>query len=253
MVTENGDESSQGIDDITLVESDNENVMEEPNLLGGDEIVGGDGAIVPEVGMKFKHEKELFDFYKRYAYKVGFLVRTRNSKKDDDGVVRYITLTCSREGKRSSTTVGSLRPQATIQTSCKVRTSPTKSRLYRCNRELSAQVKRLLEVNDIAGILLHKSYNSAVVEAGGYENVTFVEKDCRHYVEQVRRLRLGEGDAVAIQSYFSKMQASCSGFYFSIDLDDESRLRNVFWADNRSRQAYKEFGDVVTFDTTYFD
>ena len=28
-------------------------------------------------------------------------------------------------------------------------------------------------------------------------------------------------------------------------------LRNVFWADARSRTAYQEFGDVITFDTTY--
>ncbi|XP_022868500.1 protein FAR1-RELATED SEQUENCE 5-like [Olea europaea var. sylvestris] len=103
----------------------------------------------------------------------------------------------------------------------------------------------------MAGIPLHKSYNSAVVEAGGYENMTCIEKDCRNYVEQVRRLKLGEGDAAAIQLYFSKMQSMCSGFFFSMDLDEESRLRNIFWADNRSRLAYKEFGDVVTFDTTY--
>ncbi|XP_022868809.1 protein FAR1-RELATED SEQUENCE 5-like [Olea europaea var. sylvestris] len=220
-----GDESSQAIDDITLVESDKENVMEEPNLLGGDEIVGGDGAIVPEVG---------------------FPVRTRNSNKDDDGVVRYITLTYSREGKRSNTTVGSLRPQATILIGCKARltasadshgvwkintvnlkhnhrTSPTKSRMYCCNRELSAQVKRRLEVNDIVEIPLHKSYNSVVVEAGGYKKVSFVEKDCRNYVEQVQRLRLGKGDAITKKCVLGR----------------------------RSRQAYKEFGDVVTFDTTY--
>ncbi|XP_042944603.1 protein FAR1-RELATED SEQUENCE 5-like [Carya illinoinensis] len=36
-----------------------------------------------------------------------------------------------------------------------------------------------------------------------------------------------------------------------MDLDDEGRLRNVFWADPRSRAAYKYFDDVVTFDTTY--
>ncbi|GFS40197.1 hypothetical protein Acr_00g0067080 [Actinidia rufa] len=34
-------------------------------------------------------------------------------------------------------------------------------------------------------------------------------------------------------------------------LDEHGRLRNVFWADARSRAACKEFGDVVTFDTTY--
>lgn len=47
------------------------------------------------------------------------------------------------------------------------------------------------------------------------------------------------------------MQARCSGFYFSMDLDEESRPKNVFWADYRCWQSYKEFGDVVTFDTRY--
>ncbi|CAA3026686.1 Hypothetical predicted protein [Olea europaea subsp. europaea] len=130
-------------------------------------------------------------------------------------------------------------------------TSPSKSRLYRCNRELSSHVKHKLEVNDLAGIPLHKIFNSAVVEVGGYENLSCIKKDCRNYVEKVRRLRLGEGDAIAIQAYFAKMQTQCLGFYFSMDLNDESRLKNVFWVDNRCRQAYKEFGDVVTFDTTY--
>ncbi|XP_075519744.1 protein FAR1-RELATED SEQUENCE 5-like [Primulina tabacum] len=41
------------------------------------------------------------------------------------------------------------------------------------------------------------------------------------------------------------------GFYFSIDYDEDGHLKNVYWADNRCRLAYKEFGDVVTFDTTY--
>ena len=48
-----------------------------------------------------------------------------------------------------------------------------------------------------------------------------------------------------------KMQAEDDRFYFSFNLDDEGRLKNVFWADPRSRAAYKSFGDVVTFDTTY--
>ncbi|XP_022856728.1 protein FAR1-RELATED SEQUENCE 5-like [Olea europaea var. sylvestris] len=230
--------------------------------------------LVPKVGMKFDSEKELFEFYKKYAYEIGFPIRKRNSKKGDDMVVRYVSFTCSREGRRKTNRSTSLNPPPTIEIGCRARltacsnargiwrinvvqlehnhkTSPSKSRLYRCNRELSAHVKRWLEVNDIAGIPLHKSYNSTVVEAGGFENMTCVEKDCRNFIDKVRRLRLGEGDAAALQSYFSKMQAYSPSFYFSIDLDEESRLRNVFWVDNGYRQAYKEFGDVVTFDTTY--
>ncbi|XP_052198314.1 protein FAR1-RELATED SEQUENCE 5-like [Diospyros lotus] len=257
----------------TLV--DNKQIIEDnecPAL--NNELPEEDNELIPKVGMKFNDEKEVFDFYKRYAYHVGFPVKRRSSNKGDDGLVRYVGYACCREGKRNIKGNTSLNPQPTMQLGCKARmtacsdilgtwrinmvhlehnhkTSPTKSRLYRCNRQLNEHVKRQLEVNDIAGIPLHKSFNSAVVEAGGYENLTFVEKDCRNYIDQVRRLRLGEGDAAAIQAYFSKMQAFCPGFYFSVDLDEEYRLKNVFWADNRCRQAFKEFSDVVTFDTTY--
>ncbi|GER52396.1 FAR1-related protein [Striga asiatica] len=184
----------------------------------------------PEAGIEFKDIDNVFDFYKQYAYSVGFPAKKRNSRKDDDGVLHYVTFTCSREGQRMSGTRGTLRSQPTTQTDCKAqilaslddhgywrintvyldhnhKCSPTKSRLYRCHRELSATVKRRLEVNDVAGIPLHKSFNSVVVQAGGYENMTFVEKDCRNYIEKFRRLSLGEGDAAAIQSYFIDMQA----------------------------------------------
>ncbi|KAH9706420.1 protein FAR1-RELATED SEQUENCE [Citrus sinensis] len=36
-----------------------------------------------------------------------------------------------------------------------------------------------------------------------------------------------------------------------VKLKSEDRLENVFWADRRSKAAYKYFGNVVTFDTTY--
>ncbi|XP_052189992.1 protein FAR1-RELATED SEQUENCE 5-like [Diospyros lotus] len=81
--------------------------------------------------------------------------------------------------------------------------------------------------------------------------MTCIEKDCRNYIEKVRQLRLGEGNAIAIQAYFSRMQIQCSSFYFNIDSNDEAGLKNMLWVDYRCREAYKEFGDVVTFDTTY--
>ena len=40
-------------------------------------------------------------------------------------------------------------------------------------------------------------------------------------------------------------------FFYIIDLDEDGRLKNVLWVDARNRNAYKEFGDVITFDSTY--
>lgn len=47
------------------------------------------------------------------------------------------------------------------------------------------------------------------------------------------------------------MQKKNEGFHYVIDMDDNNRLRNVFWVNARSRAAYEYFGDVITFDTMY--
>uniref|UniRef100_A0A2N9GPS8 Protein FAR1-RELATED SEQUENCE n=1 Tax=Fagus sylvatica TaxID=28930 RepID=A0A2N9GPS8_FAGSY len=70
-------------------------------------------------------------------------------------------------------------------------------------------------------------------------------------LQQERRLKCKEGDGQALHDYFVRMQAKNSNFYHALDLDDELRVRNVFWVDARSRAAYESFNDVITFDTTY--
>ncbi|CAL5340102.1 unnamed protein product [Camellia sinensis] len=90
-----------------------------------------------------------------------------------------------------------------------------------------------------------------VVEAGGYESLTFDERDTRNYIDSAKRLRLGERDADALQKYFLRMHAQNSSFYYMIDVDTDFRIRNLFWVDVMNRAAYEEFGDIVSFDTTY--
>ena len=54
-----------------------------------------------------------------------------------------------------------------------------------------------------------------------------------------------------MHNYFVRIQGKNSNFYHTLDLDDELRVRNVFWVDARSRVAYESFHDVITFNTTY--
>ncbi|KAF5477392.1 hypothetical protein F2P56_004037 [Juglans regia] len=198
---------------------------------------------------------------------------TQRSERDDEGNVRYVTLGCACGGKARNRTMNVAKPRPTGKTDCKARInalkvkgkmqlttvhnthnhglSPQKSRFFRCNREVSETVKRVLDTNDIAGIRMNKSFGSLVVGAGGFENLPFLEKDCRNYIDKARHLRLGAGGAGALQDYFCRMQYKNPGFFALMDLDDDGRLKNVFWADPRSRAAYQDFGDVVTFDTTY--
>ncbi|XP_035547294.1 protein FAR-RED IMPAIRED RESPONSE 1-like [Juglans regia] len=238
-----------------------------------EDVVDGDTIEEPQSGMEFNSFEELMNYYKQYAKKCGFGVMTRRTEKGDDETVRYVTLGCARGGKARNRTLNVARPRPTGKTECKAKInalkvdgkfrlttihnihnhglSPKKSRFFRCNREVSDSVKRVLDINDEAGIRMNKSFGSLVVGAGGFENLPFLEKDCRNYIDKARHLRLGKCGAGALQEYFCRMQCKNPDFFALMDLDDEGRLKNVFWADPRSREAYQYFGDVVTFDTTY--
>jgi hypothetical protein len=229
----------------------------------------------PKELMMFDSLEEVEEYYRKYGQQVGFGVVKRTGKKGKDGSRRYITLACIRQGKpnKGKDDCTKAVPKI-IRTQCKARIcatlsadgkwflsnvvvehnhclSPEKTRFFRCYKNIDAAVKRRLELNDRAGIRTNKNFNSLVVEKGGYEQLTFGEKDCRNYIEKARELRLGKGGAQALRDYFSRMQKQNDGFYYVMDVDDDCRLRNVFWADARSRAAYEFFGDVITFDTTY--
>ena len=47
------------------------------------------------------------------------------------------------------------------------------------------------------------------------------------------------------------MKAANPKFFLDIQIDDQKAIKNIFWANASSRAAYVDFGDCVTFDTTY--
>jgi len=129
--------------------------------------------------------------------------------------------------------------------------SPTKSRLFRGIRMMNLRVKRCIDLNVEAGVRTNKTYQSLVHAAGGYDNILFVERDVRNYISQQRRALGKEGDDQALLKHFSRMRELNKNIFFDIDMDEHNRIRNVFWADARSRAASQYFGDVVSFDTAY--
>ncbi|KAF5454711.1 hypothetical protein F2P56_024357 [Juglans regia] len=240
-----------------------------------DKEIGGDETIEePTVGMQFSSVEEVHAYYMKYGKKKGFGVSKRNIRQDDDGIVRWFCLACARGGISKSTVANVMKPRQTVKMGCKARInavlnveggyiiskvildhvhacSPGKARHFRYFKKVDARVAKRLEINDEAGIRLSKNFKSLVVEAGGYENCAFGENECRKYIDKARLLRLGVGGGVALCNYFEDMQKRNPEFYYKIDVDNEMRLKNVFWADARSRVVYESFGDVITFDTTY--
>ncbi|KAK9292591.1 hypothetical protein L1049_020565 [Liquidambar formosana] len=218
-----------------------ENVVNEHTLDGNEKIEE------PKVDMVFNSQEDIYRYYTNYARQEGFVVTRRTSKCGDDGRMRYFTLACSRTGRTQCAAKNALKSNLSTKTQCpaKLRSAlqpderfklttvvlehnhalcPGKALFFRRKKRLDQHVKRRFEENDQA-------------RCGGYE--------------KAKRLRLGVGDVEAIQKYFIRMQDKNSSFFYMMDLDEECRVRNLFWADAKSRATYEAFGDVVTVDTTY--
>ncbi|XP_042980056.1 protein FAR1-RELATED SEQUENCE 4-like [Carya illinoinensis] len=263
--------------DCTFSSAADEMLFDINEDLEGTTVVSDDEVRVeaPRSGMEFASEKEVMDYYKKYAKQEGFGVRTQRTKRDDDGRSVYVTIGCARGGKYVPKNINMSKPRATTKTDCKAKinvtlnkndkwvittvesahnhimVSPKKTRLLRSHKRLDEHSPRILDLNDRAGIRMNKNYFSLVVEAGGFENLEFQERDCRNFIDKARHLRLGKGGGNALYEYFQRMRNQNDGFVSFMDVDDDGRLRNIFWADARSRAAYEYFGDVVTFNTTY--
>ena len=59
-------------------------------------------------------------------------------------------------------------------------------------------------------------------------------------------------DAVAkMFKHFEEMKAENENFFYDVQVDEENKIKNIFWANASCRAAYADFGDCITFDTTY--
>ncbi|KAL2894552.1 Protein FAR1-RELATED SEQUENCE 6 [Bienertia sinuspersici] len=70
-----------------------------------------------------------------------------------------------------------------------------------------------------------------MVESEDLENLSFNQRDIKNLVHLERHYN--------------------NDFYNANEGDDEGKLMNAFWCDPRRRAICKEFGDVVTLDTTF--
>ncbi|XP_042965909.1 uncharacterized protein LOC122299591 [Carya illinoinensis] len=198
------------------------------------------------------------------------------TEKGDDKTVRYATICCARGGKACNRKLNVTRPCPTGKTECKVKInvlkvdekfklttihniynhdlSPKKSRFFRYNRQMSDSIKRVIDINDLAGIRMKKSFGSLVVGAGSFENLSFLEKDCHNYIDKARHLRLGAGDAGMIREYFLRMQYKNPKFFALMDLDDDGRspIENRFqelYTNAKFREVHKQLTCPIDLDS----
>lgn len=227
----------------------------------------------PTVGLEFDSFDEAYDFYNVYAKEQGFGIRVSNSWFRSKRKERYrAKLSCSSAGFKKKSEANNPRPETRTGCPAMVVIRLVDSKRWRIvdvelehNHPVNPQIKRFYKshkrmilaakkaqpppepVTEVHTIRLHRR---ALMNTGCNVYLNADERGHVDHVDHFKHLELKEGDALAVYNYFCRMKLTNPNFFYLMDLDDEGRLRNVFWADARSRVAYGFFCDTVTIDTT---
>ncbi|XP_024196151.1 protein FAR1-RELATED SEQUENCE 5-like [Rosa chinensis] len=228
------------------------------------------------IGMEFSSDESAYRAYAKYGGKSGFNVRKQRRTRNKKGLVVRLVYCCSKEGYRKTKTKGETSYSVPVtRVGCKAHMScyrqnkgklkivsfernhnheliktPMKHML-KINRSFSKAQKEHADDAEMSGISAKATVELMSREVGGRENLGFMEKDYRNYIHRKRRVKMEKGDAGAILQYFQKMKEDNSSSFYSMQLDEDDMITNIFWADERSISDYGLFGDVVCFDTTY--
>ncbi|XP_038699930.1 protein FAR1-RELATED SEQUENCE 6-like isoform X2 [Tripterygium wilfordii] len=230
-------------------------------------------SLPPTVGLEFDSFDEAYDSYNMYAKEQGFGIRVSNSWFRSKRKERYrAKLSCSSAGFKKKSEAN--RPKPETRTGCPAMiviklidskrwrivevelqhnhpVSPQIKRFYKSHKKMILAARKaqppLEPVKEVHTI---KLYRTAIVGSGCNEYCNAEQVVGANHVDRSRHLELKEGDVYAIYNYCCRMKLINPTFFYLMDLDDDGHLRNIFWADARSRASYAYFCDTVAIETT---
>ncbi|KAJ4778775.1 FAR1-related sequence 5 [Rhynchospora pubera] len=241
----------------------------------------------PYVGMEFKSEVEAYNFYNKYGGYKGFSIR-KNSRNSSSKGVTSVAYVCSKEGfskyrKQEHMELGNSSNKKTPEkekgsgrTGCKaylrlklvkdaiwqvtkfhdihnhnlVPNTSARRRILQSQKLMTNNIKQI--IRDLTDQNIEPSKILAYLSTleGGKDNIPFKRKDVSNLIAMDNAKLLGRDVETTLMNFQRKKEEDPE-FFYAIDVDEDGCLKHIFWADGRSRRAYLEFGDVVTFDTTY--
>ncbi|ESW05528.1 hypothetical protein PHAVU_011G187200 [Phaseolus vulgaris] len=231
----------------------------------------GDAHRKPLVGMLFESEDAAKSFYDAYSRDVGFSTHVGQfSRAKPDGPIITWDFACSREVFKRKNIVSCnamLRVERkdanwvvtkfvedhnhSLASSRKVQNrQPSKHSVGAARNVTATFDARNESCASLNGNNLEPPISSVRNSSPAEKCHPMRSIGSLSYGRSSQKRTLGR-DAQNLLNYFKKMQGENPGFYYAIQLDDENRMTNVFWADARSRTAYNYFGDAVIFDTMY--
>jgi hypothetical protein len=231
--------------------------------------------LIPHIGMEFGNSHEAWIFWVNYDGQKGFEVRKRyTNKKAVDGKITSCRFVCANAGRRLEDKRDHLTkcPRAETRTDCQVHMNlklectkgnlvvsglvlehnhalhlPETLHLLVSQRKISELQVFEIEIADDAEIRPKAAHELATHQVGGALNLGYTLRDHKNYL----RGKMGYGQAGSMLLYFQDKIAQNPSFQYALQMDCEEQIANIFWADAKMIMDYTQFGDVVSFDTTF--
>lgn len=122
--------------------------------------------------------------------------------------------------------------------------------LFSGHKYMTDMEKGLIRTLNDNNIPTRQMYSILSYLRGGLTALLMKKKDISNYRTKINREIKGS-DMTKVLEYFRKRQLEDPEFFYKIHLDDDNRVRNIFWTDACSMKHYAEFGECISFDTTY--
>lgn len=223
----------------------------------------------PLLGITFDSENEGYDFYNMYSWEVGFGIKkdslVRNRK--DYQTMREFRCLCSGNDDRCK--------YKTKKTGCKAMLRLLRSAddgwYISCHRaehnhpltescgekqqwyshgkidQCTKDMIKYLRENNVSLTKVHCIMGDMF---GSMHNIPITKRSLRSICHQIAKDQMND-DVQKTLNIFRQIRSEDPGFVFVVDLDDDKRIKTLLWINGKSRDQYKYFGDVITFDTTY--
>nr|CAH66454.1 OSIGBa0145N07.10 [Oryza sativa] len=226
-----------------------------------------DSRCIPHINMQFDSSDQAYDFFNFYAYQAGFsVVKTHNykstSKKRQDG-----------KKKKKSNTKQRRKTKVIIRTDCKCvmvvreerkvwkiirlelnhnhELSPnTEKKFLRSHKNMTEEEKKMIKTLKECNIPIRNMIAILSFLRGGLAALPYTKKDVSNVCTAINS-ETRNADMKQVLSYLRNKEQEDPDFYYKFQLDEENKVKNMFWADGRSIELYAEYGDIISFDTTY--
>lgn len=128
---------------------------------------------------------------------------------------------------------------------------PEQVRLLPSYRHISEEDKRQILLFKEAGLSVRQIIRVMELEKQlRHGDLPFFQKDVHNFLNKIRQGNM-ESDAMDLLEHCKRAKEEDSRFQYAFCVDEENRLKHIFWSPPHCFSWYQKYGDAIAFDTTY--